>query len=87
VAEWPDSVAISAAKGEGIPDLIHAIEKKAKSLLTSIKALVPYALSGMVQDCYDYGRVLKTEYRDDGIYLEAELVGEMAGKLAKYSVE
>lgn len=87
VAEWPDSVAISAAKGEGIPDLIHAIEKKAKSLLTSIKALVPYALSGMVQDCYDYGRVLKTEYRDEGIYLEAELVGEMAGKLAKYSVE
>lgn len=86
VAEWPDSVAISAAKGEGIKDLIHAIEKKAKSLLTFVKALVPYALSGLVQDCYDYGRVLKTEYRDEGIYLEAELVGEMAGKLAKYSL-
>jgi len=86
VAEWPDSVAISAAKGEGIPDLMHAIEKKAKSLLTTIKALVPYSESSMVQDCYDFGRVITVEYREDGIYVDAELVGEMAAKLGKYAL-
>jgi GTP-binding protein HflX len=86
VADWPDSVAISAAKGEGIPDLIHAVEKKAKSLLSHITALLPYSESGLVQDCYDFGRVLKVEYREDGIFLDAELVGEMASKISQYKI-
>lgn len=86
VAEWPNSVAISAATGEGIDDLMNAMVTMVKSLLTFIRALVPYSESGLVQDCYDYGRVLKTEYREDGIYLEAELVSEMFAKLSRFAV-
>lgn len=85
-AEWEHSVLISATTGEGISDFMNALVRMVKSLLTHIKALVPYSESGLVQDCYDYGRVLKTEYREDGIYLEAELVSEMYAKLAKYAV-
>jgi GTP-binding protein HflX len=86
IADWPNSVSISAANGEGIPDFMVALVKMVKSLLTPIRALVPYSESGLVQDCYDYGRVLRTEYRDDGIYLEAELVSEMVSKLAGYTL-
>lgn len=86
VGEWPNSVAISAFHGTGIGDFLNAIVRQVKSLLTPTKALVPYAESGLVQDCYDYGRVLKTEYREDGIYLEAELVSEMFEKLKRYAV-
>lgn len=86
VGEWPNSVAISAFHGTGITDFLNAIVRQVKSLLTPTKALVPYAESGLVQDCYDYGRVLKTEYRDEGIYLEAELVSEMFEKLKRYAV-
>jgi len=86
VADWEHSVAISAARGEGIQDLLNAMVEMVKSLLTHIKALVPYSESGLVQDCYDYGRVLKTEYRDEGIYLEAELVSEMHAKLSRFAI-
>lgn len=86
VAEFPNSVAISATTGEGINDLMNAIKRQVQDLLGSIKALVPYSESGLVQECYNFGRVLKIDYRDDGIYVEAELVKEMRSILAKYVI-
>jgi GTP-binding protein HflX len=87
VAEWPNSVAISAATGAGISDLLAALVKQVKEMLSFVRALVPYSESGLVQDCYDYGRVHKVDYRDDGIYVEADLVAEMRQKLSRYAVE
>jgi GTP-binding protein HflX len=86
VADWPNSVAISAADGTGIPDLMEALVKQVKSMLTFVRAIVPYSASSLVQDCYDYGRVLKVDYREDGIYLEADLVSEMQQKLARFAI-
>lgn len=86
VAEWPNSVAISAATGAGMNDLMNALVRQVKDLLSPVKALVPYSESSLVQDCYDYGRVHKVDYRDEGIYIEADLVNEMRQKLERYSV-
>ena len=86
VADWPNSVAISATKGQGLPDLMAALSKQVRDLLGFVRALVPYSESALVQDCYDYGRVLKADYREDGIYIEAELVAEMSAKLERFSV-
>ncbi len=87
VADWPNSVAISASKGTGISSLLEAMRKQVKDLLGATVALVPYSESALVQACYDYGRVNKVEYRDEGIYVEAELVEEMRRKLSKFAVE
>ncbi len=86
VAEWPNSVAISAATGEGINDLQLAIKRQVQSLLGIVKAVIPYANQSMLQECYDFGRVLKEEYREEGIYVEAELVMELRRKLEKFAV-
>jgi GTPase len=86
VAEFPNSVSISATTGEGMSDLMNAIKKQVQDLLGSIQALVPYSESGLIQECYNFGRVLKVDYREDGIFVEAELVKEMRGVLAKYAL-
>jgi GTP-binding protein HflX len=86
VAEWPNSVAISSLTGEGIDDLMQGLRRMVQSLLAPVRALLPYSESALVQDCYDYGRVLKVDYRDEGIYLEAELVAEMRAKLERFSI-
>ncbi len=86
VAEFPNSVAISATTGEGISDLMNALVRQVRDLLSPVKALVPYSESGLVQDCYDYGRVHKVDYRDEGIYVEADLVDEMRQKLERFAV-
>lgn len=86
VSEWPNSVAISAATGQGMSDLLDAIKRQVQDLLGFVRALVPYSESVLVQDCYDFGRVLKAEYREDGILVEAELVAEMRHKLQPYAL-
>jgi GTP-binding protein HflX len=86
VAEWPDSVAISAATGAGIEELLRAMTSQVQNLLGFVRALVPYSESSLIQNCYDYGQVRKMEYREDGIFLEAELVLEMRHKLERYAL-
>lgn len=83
--EWPNSVAISAATGEGIDEMKAAIVRMVREHLGFVRALVPYAHQSLVDECYRYGRVLKAEYRDEGVYLEAELVSEMRSKLEPYA--
>ena len=84
VAEFPNSVAISALSGEGMNDLSAALVKQVQELLAPVQALIPYSHQSLVQDCYDYGRVHKVDYREDGILIEAELVSEMRHKLKQY---
>lgn len=86
VSATPHSVAISAKTGAGVPDLLAAITKAAQSSMALVKALVPYDQNALVEACYKFGRVLKKDYRDEGVYLEAELVPEMQAKLARYAV-
>lgn len=84
VAEWPNAVAISAQNGEGIGDLFEAIKKSLSGQLGLIAALVPYDKAHLVEQSYSFGRVLEKDYREEGIWLVAELVPEMRGKLEAY---
>jgi len=86
VADWPNSVAISAFTGEGMGDLQSAIKRMVQELLGMTKVLIPYDRQSLLQECYDFGRVLKEEYRPDGIYVEAEVVNEMRQKLAQLEI-
>ena len=52
-----------------------------------VEALVPYDQTALVESCYRLGRVLESEYRDDGVYIRAEVVPEMQGKLAPYVIQ
>ncbi|MBW7928279.1 MAG: GTPase HflX [Fimbriimonadaceae bacterium] len=85
VAEWPNSVAISAQRGTGINDLMAAMIRQVQGLLGRVEALVPYSEASLVQECYNFGRVHTVEYRDEGIWIVADLVAEMRGRLARFS--
>lgn len=87
VAEYPSAVSISATTGKGMDDLMNALVKQVKSLLGYVKAVVPYDQSGLVQSCYDYGRVLKVDYEEDGIHVEAELVAAMMERLEPFRLQ
>ena len=86
VDEWPDSVAISALTGKGMDSFLEELVRLVRQRLAPIRALVPYASSALVDECYRYGRVHKVEYRDDAIFIDAELVSEMRSKLERFSV-
>ncbi|MBL8040499.1 MAG: GTPase HflX, partial [Chthonomonas sp.] len=82
--DWPNSIAISAATGEGVPQMLGLLKGLVQSFLGSIKLIVPYSESALVDDCYRYGRVLNVEYEEDGIVVEAELVESMRNRVQQY---
>lgn len=82
--DWPNSIAISAATGEGVPQMLALLKNLVQSFLGSIKLIVPYSESALVDDCYRYGRVLNVEYEEDGIVVEAELVESMRNRVQQY---
>lgn len=86
ISSYPNSVAMSALTGEGVPDLMLTLKKLVQSHLGLVRALVPYDRSNLIDQCYQYGRVHQVDYRDDGIFLLAELVSEMRGILAPYAI-
>ncbi len=78
----PNSVAISAKEGTGIDNLLTHITDYVKKQLIKFTAVIPYANSEFVEQCYKYGRVINVDYKDDGIYIEAELTPEMHNKIS-----
>lgn len=83
----PNAVAISARQGLAMDALMSAIKEQVKGLLRPVRALIPYENAKLLQDCYQFGRVLKEDYQENGIYIEAELVTEMRDILNPYVVE
>lgn len=86
VAEFPNSAAVSAKTGEGIEDMVSHIRKMLASRYSRIKALVPYSAANIAETAHSFGKILVKEYREDGIYLEAELSSDHRGRLSQFEV-
>src|SRR5579871_4829473 len=77
VAETENACYISARTHAGIPDLMDRIVSTLKSLLVPVPLRIPYDRSELVAQCYEYGRVLKADYRNEFIHVEAEVTRDL----------
>jgi GTP-binding protein HflX len=87
VTETPNSVYISARAHEGIPDLMRHLSRTVQSLLVRVTIEVPYDRSDLVNRCYERGRVISADYREDKIVVEAEITTDLVGKLESYRID
>lgn len=87
VSQTPQSVAISATQKTGLSDLLAMIDKLTRRSLNRVKALVPYSESSLVDKCHKMGKVHEQAYRDDGIYLDADVVEALRNQLAPYILQ
>ncbi len=84
VRRTPRAAAISAATGEGLDELLAAIEASLPERIVRAKYAIPYGEAHVVAWIHRYGRVLKEEYGADGIEIEAELRQNLAERVAPY---
>ena len=64
---------ISAKEGTGLDRLLEKIETLLNEGFVRVERLIPYADAGQIQKIRQYGRLEKEDYREDGIYVEAEV--------------
>ncbi len=79
-----DIVKISAAKGEGMDDLLAAIEKALGHSRHHIVLMIPYNKGGLVDTLHSSAQVLNVEYTGEGIQVETIVDPILYGKLREY---
>jgi GTP-binding protein HflX len=80
----PHSVAVSARTGQGIDELLAALERDLPRPRVEVRSLVPYARGDLVARTHRDGVVLSAEHTPDGTVLHT-LVGKMlAAELGEY---
>ena len=74
-------VQISAKSGENLGQLYDAIEEILREEKIHIERVFPYSESGKVQLIRKYGELLKEEFEEDGVHVEAYVPQEIYGRL------
>ena len=80
-----DGVAISAATGQGIPDLLKAIEA-ALPAGGAVTLRIPHEDGAALALCYERGRVLARVDQADHVVVDVQLPENRLGSLASYRV-
>ena len=79
-----DVVKISAARGEGMQELLQAIENALGHSRHRIEVTLPYSMGGMVDTLHSSAQVLNVDYTPEGIVVQTVVDPILYGKLRSY---
>ena len=71
-----ETVRISAKSGEGIEELLRTVSKVAREGKLVVEKTFSYAEGSVVNQVRSIGKVLEEDYRNEGIYIKAEIPRE-----------
>ena len=81
------NVSVSAARGQGMDELLKAIEKGLGKARHAVTLLLPYSLGGQVEVLHDNAQVSRVDYTPEGISIDAVLDDILYGRLREYIVK
>jgi len=80
----PHSVVVSARTGEGVAEVLAAVEADLPRPAVEVAALLPYDRGDLLSRVHDNGEVISVEHTGDGTLLKARVNEALAGELAAY---
>jgi GTP-binding protein HflX len=82
----PDSVAFSAATGEGVHELLRTLGDRLRALAQVVELVVPYERGDVVAALHREGEVLSEDHGDAGTHLRVRLDDAGAGRFREFVV-
>ena len=79
------TVLVSARYGTGTEDLFQSIEEKIAEGQVYVEKVLPYRATAMLAEIRTYGQLLEEEYREDGVFIRANVRKQDMAKLDKLS--
>jgi len=80
------SVRVSARTGEGLGELLAAIERDLPRPDVEVDVLVPYSRGDLVSQVHARGELIGEDFTGDGTHLRARVPGALAAELEPYAV-
>jgi GTP-binding protein HflX len=81
VSGFPNSVAISALNGNGLPDLLCKVNENLFNTYTPVRVRLPYQEGGLISLFHDQGQIELVENEQSGVVIQGCLPGRL---LARY---
>jgi GTPase len=85
VKHFPGSAAISARTGEGVGDLVQALQSALSSWRLRSRFLIPASESALIAEIHRVGHVLELSYQGDEAAIVAHVPPDLAQKLERYT--
>ena len=82
-----DVVAVSAAKGQGMEDLLAAIERMLGHSRHHVVVRLPYSMGGMVDTLHSTAQVKNVEYTAEGIEVETIVDPILYGRIREFVIK
>ncbi|MBX3097658.1 MAG: GTPase HflX [Fimbriimonadaceae bacterium] len=79
--EFPNSVAVSALKGDGLAELLQQVVSQLRDRWIHVNVTLPYSHNHLVDECYRRGRVASVDYREDGVHIDADVDHALGAQL------
>jgi GTP-binding protein HflX len=80
------AVEVSALTGQGLSDLLGAIEQGLPDPEESVDVVVPYSRGDLVSEVHERGEILKETHGPEGTRLVARVDGSLAARLRESGV-
>ena len=84
---FPDAVAISALRGDGIDVLLEGIKTRLYESFETIRVELPYNLGNLISLFHEEGQVDQIENRYEGVYIQGRLPVRYLTQFKPYIVE
>jgi len=85
VKRFPGSVAISARTGEGVNQLVQALQDTLSAWRLRSRFRIPASESALIAEIHRVGHVLELHYEGDGALIVAHVPPDLAQKLERYA--
>ena len=80
--EWPGAIPISAKTGEGMEALLGEIKRHLRGMARPLRVTIPYVQGSLLAALHDGAQVIREEYTENGVTVEAMTDEQMAGRLS-----
>jgi GTPase len=82
--QYPNSFAVSALSGEGIPELLSAIQQRLFLSMASVTLLIPYQEGALVSLFHEQGRVEEINHTREGVFIQGRIPGRLMARFRPY---
>ena len=80
--EWPGAIPVSAKTGEGMEALLGEIKRHLRGMARPLRVTIPYVQGSLLAALHDGAQVIREEYTENGVTVEAMTDEQMAGRLS-----
>jgi GTP-binding protein HflX len=84
LAQYPQSLAISASKGLGIPDLVQKVKEELYETFAAIKVFLPYQQGQLISMFHEAGQIERIEHTRGGVMIHGRIPGRLMAQFNEW---